>query len=77
MSAYLPISRSRYQERLQERAVSKALDYVLGYVTSNDMTARTVQIRGSQWGYSKGFDQFAPIGPTIVSAESIPDLSVL
>ena len=56
---------------------SKALDYVLGYMTANDVTARTVQSRGSQWGYSKGFDSFAPMGPTIVSAESIPDASVL
>ncbi|KAG0649353.1 Fumarylacetoacetate hydrolase domain-containing [Hyphodiscus hymeniophilus] len=58
-------------------AVSTALGYVLGYMTSNDVTARTVQSRGSQWGYSKGFDQFAPMGPTIVSAESIPDPSML
>lgn len=58
-------------------SVSNALDYVLGYMTSNDVTARVVQTRGSQWGYSKGFDQFAPMGPTIVSAESIPDPSVL
>lgn len=58
-------------------SVGHALDYVLGYMTSNDVTARVVQTRGSQWGYSKGFDQFAPMGPTIVSAESIPDPSVL
>jgi 2-keto-4-pentenoate hydratase/2-oxohepta-3-ene-1,7-dioic acid hydratase in catechol pathway len=58
-------------------SVSKALDYVLGYMTSNGVTARIVQTRGSQWGYSKGFDQFAPMGPTIVSTESIPDPSIL
>ena len=58
-------------------SVARALDYVLGYMTSNDVTARGVQSRGSQWGYSKGFDQFAPMGPTLVSAEAIPDPSVL
>jgi len=58
-------------------SVAKALKYVLGYMTSNDVTARIVQTRGSQWGYSKGFDGFAPMGPTIVSTESIPDPSVL
>ncbi|TVY71368.1 Fumarylacetoacetate hydrolase domain-containing protein 2-like protein [Lachnellula suecica] len=55
----------------------KALNYVLGYMTANDVTARIVQTRGSQWGYSKGFDQFAPMGPTLVSAERIPDPAVL
>jgi 2-keto-4-pentenoate hydratase/2-oxohepta-3-ene-1,7-dioic acid hydratase in catechol pathway len=46
-------------------------------MTSNDVTARIVQTRGSQWGYSKGFDGFALMGLTIVSTESILDLSVL
>ena len=32
---------------------------------------------GSQWGYSKGFDSFCPMGPCIVSTEAIPDVSVL
>jgi len=54
-----------------------ALRYVLGYMTANDVTARGVQSRGSQWGYSKGFDGFAPMGPTLVSAKSLPDPSVL
>ncbi|RDW69998.1 hypothetical protein BP5796_08395 [Coleophoma crateriformis] len=56
---------------------AKALDYVLGYMTANDITARIIQGRGSQWGYSKGFDGFAPMGPCLVSAQAIPDPSVL
>lgn len=58
-------------------SVDSALNYVLGYMTANDVTARIIQTRGSQWGYSKGFDGFAPMGPTIVSSKSIPDPSVL
>jgi 2-keto-4-pentenoate hydratase/2-oxohepta-3-ene-1,7-dioic acid hydratase in catechol pathway len=58
-------------------SVTHALDYVLGYMTANDVTARAVQSRGSQWGYSKGFDGFAPMGPTLVSAHELPDPSVL
>lgn len=56
---------------------NSALEYVLGYMTSNDVTARGMQSRGSQWGYCKGFDDFAPMGPTLVSAASLPDPSVL
>lgn len=57
------------------RNVSKesAMDYVLGYTCSNDVTARVHQFNGAQWGFGKGFDGFAPLGPCIVSAASIPD----
>ncbi|KAF2727220.1 hypothetical protein EJ04DRAFT_570577 [Polyplosphaeria fusca] len=51
----------------------EAINYVLGYACSNDVTARIHQFRGAQWGYGKGFDGFAPLGPCIVAAESIPD----
>lgn len=55
----------------------EAMDYVLGYMTANDVTARKIQGRGSQWGYSKGFDGFCPLGPCLVSKTSVPDPSVL
>lgn len=51
----------------------EAMDYVLGYTCSNDVTARKHQFHGAQWGFGKGFDGFAPMGPCIVSAQSIPD----
>jgi 2-keto-4-pentenoate hydratase/2-oxohepta-3-ene-1,7-dioic acid hydratase in catechol pathway len=50
-----------------------AMAYVLGYACSNDVTARVHQFNGAQWGFGKGFDGFAPLGPCIVSAASIPD----
>jgi 2-keto-4-pentenoate hydratase/2-oxohepta-3-ene-1,7-dioic acid hydratase in catechol pathway len=56
---------------------AEALDYVLGYTVANDLTARDVQKRGSQWSYCKGFDGFCPLGPVLVSAQTIPDPSVL
>ena len=56
---------------------SEALNYVLGYTVANDLTARDVQKRGSQWSYCKGFDGFCPLGPALVSAQSLPDPSVL
>ncbi|KKP06380.1 fumarylacetoacetate hydrolase [Trichoderma harzianum] len=54
-----------------------AMEYVLGYMTANDVTARTHQNEVSQWDRGKGFDGFAPIGPALVSSRVIPDPSVL
>ena len=54
-----------------------AWDHILGYTVANDLTARDVQKRGSQWSYCKSFDRFCPLGPVLVSAEAIPDPSVL
>ncbi|TFB00969.1 Fumarylacetoacetate hydrolase domain-containing protein [Trichoderma ghanense] len=54
-----------------------AMRYVLGYMTANDVTARTHQSEVSQWDRGKGFDGFAPIGPALVSARVVPDPSVL
>ncbi|KFY04327.1 hypothetical protein O988_00851 [Pseudogymnoascus sp. VKM F-3808] len=58
-------------------SAANAMQYVLGYMTANDVTAREIQGRGSQWGYCKGFDGFAPVGPVLVSRRVLPDPSVL
>jgi 2-keto-4-pentenoate hydratase/2-oxohepta-3-ene-1,7-dioic acid hydratase in catechol pathway len=55
----------------------QAMEHVLGYMTANDVTARTHQNEVSQWDRGKGFDGFAPIGPALVSSKIIPDPSVL
>ncbi|KAI0594602.1 fumarylacetoacetate hydrolase [Biscogniauxia sp. FL1348] len=57
--------------------IEDALDYVLGYTCANDVTARKHQFSGAQWGFGKGFDGFAPIGPCLVSAGRVPDPSVI
>lgn len=43
----------------------EALDYVMGYTIGNDVTARDLQQRDSQWTRAKGFDTFCSIGPWI------------
>ncbi|KAL4962697.1 fumarylacetoacetate hydrolase family protein [Aspergillus stella-maris] len=58
-------------------SVDSALEYALGYTVANDLTARCLQGKVSQWGYCKGFDGFCPLGPAIVSAKEIPNPSVL
>src|SRR5215472_6166689 len=52
-----------------------ALDYVFGYTCGNDVSARDWQLRlgGSQWCRGKSFDTFAPIGPCVVTGDSIPN----
>ncbi len=52
-----------------------ALSCVAGYCTGNDFTARDLQNeRGGQWMIGKTPDQFAPIGPYLVTADLIdPD----
>lgn len=51
----------------------KALSYVFGYATGNDLSARGLQLKTSQWPAGKTCDGFAPLGPYIVSADQIPD----
>jgi 2-keto-4-pentenoate hydratase/2-oxohepta-3-ene-1,7-dioic acid hydratase in catechol pathway len=51
----------------------KALDYVGGYTCGNDVSSRDWQLKkgGSQWCRGKSFDTFAPLGPCLVTPDSI------
>ncbi len=40
-------------------------DYIFGYTCLNDVTARDLQKKDTQFTRSKGFDTFCPIGPCI------------
>jgi len=51
----------------------RALDYVFGYTVVNDVTARDLQYRTSQWFKGKSLDGSCPMGPLIVTVEEIPD----
>jgi 2-keto-4-pentenoate hydratase/2-oxohepta-3-ene-1,7-dioic acid hydratase in catechol pathway len=46
---------------------------VLGYTAFNDVSARDFQFADGQWQRGKSCDTFAPMGPTIVTADEIPD----
>jgi len=48
-----------------------ALSYVFGYTVGNDFSARDLQLLTGQWLLGKSCDQFAPLGPCIVTAEGI------
>lgn len=59
----------------QARHITKdeALNYVFGYATGNDFSARDFQTRSLQWTYGKAIDQFAPLGPYVVTADDVPN----
>ena len=48
----------------------QAKEHILGYTVGNDVSARTLQFRGTQWILGKSLDNFAPIGPVIVSPDN-------
>src|SRR5699024_8153299 len=50
-----------------------AFDYVFGYCTTNDLSARDIQKRASQWMTGKTNDGFAPVGPYIVTKDDVHD----
>ncbi len=81
----LPLTKFDYESELvlimgkEARNVSEAdaLDYVFGYACGNDFSARDAQLRVSQWMTGKTPDQFAPLGPWLVTADQIPDPQTL
>ena len=55
-----------------------ALDYVAGYCIVNDVSERAFQHeRGGSWDKGKGCDTFAPIGPWLVTADEMGDVTDL
>jgi 2-keto-4-pentenoate hydratase/2-oxohepta-3-ene-1,7-dioic acid hydratase in catechol pathway len=53
--------------------VEDALEYVLGYCNANDLSARDLQSRTSQWLLGKTLDRFCPVGPYLVTRDEVPD----
>jgi len=53
-------------------AEEEAMDYVAGYVLHNDVSERDFQLRhGGQWVKGKSADNFAPLGPCLVTKDEI------
>ncbi|SNT65435.1 2-keto-4-pentenoate hydratase/2-oxohepta-3-ene-1,7-dioic acid hydratase (catechol pathway) [Asanoa hainanensis] len=70
--------------RVRDVAVEDALDAVAGYLTSNDVSARSVDygfprdtddkmVWFFDWLAGKWLDGFAPLGPWLVTADEVPD----
>ncbi len=54
-----------------------ALDYVAGYTIANDVSARDLQRRTSQFSAGKMVDTFGPLGPALVTKDEIADVGNL
>jgi 2-keto-4-pentenoate hydratase/2-oxohepta-3-ene-1,7-dioic acid hydratase in catechol pathway len=48
---------------------ARAWEYVLGVTCLNDVTARDIQNKETQYTRAKGFDTFAPFGPCILAGD--------
>lgn len=58
-------------------AEADALSYVAGYTVGNDLSARDLQNRTSQWLLGKSLPGFGPVGPVVVTRDEIADPSGL
>ncbi|KAG6934410.1 fumarylacetoacetate hydrolase domain containing 2A [Chelydra serpentina] len=54
---------------------SAAMEHVVGFMVAHDVTARDWQLKrnGNQWILGKTFDTFCPLGPAIVTKDSVTD----
>ncbi len=50
----------------------QAKNYVFGYTIMNDVSARNIQNRHKQWYFGKSMDGFTPMGPCILTVDSVP-----
>lgn len=63
--------------KAQEVTEDEAIDYIAGYTVANDVSARDLQRRTPQFLQGKTLDRSAPMGPHLVTAEEIEDVSNL
>ena len=55
-----------------------AMNYIAGYCLHNDISEREFQLeRGGTWDKGKGCDTFAPLGPTLVTKDEVPEVGNL
>jgi 2-keto-4-pentenoate hydratase/2-oxohepta-3-ene-1,7-dioic acid hydratase in catechol pathway len=54
-----------------------AMSHVYGYTIVNDVTSRRLQGRHQQWFLGKSLDGFCPMGPAIVTADAVTDVTRL
>jgi 2-keto-4-pentenoate hydratase/2-oxohepta-3-ene-1,7-dioic acid hydratase in catechol pathway len=58
-------------------AADDPMSFVFGYTILNDVTSRELQKHHKQWVLGKGIDTFGPMGPAIVTADAIADVTAL
>ncbi len=51
-------------------------EHIFGFTCVNDVTARDLQKKDTQWTRGKGFDSFCPVGPWIIDKLDYQDVQV-
>lgn len=64
-------------KRARRIKAAQAMSFVAGYTILNDVTDRKIQRDDVQFTRGKGFDTFCPVGPAVVTKDSLPDPSNL
>ncbi|MEM7034770.1 MAG: fumarylacetoacetate hydrolase family protein, partial [Chloroflexota bacterium] len=59
--------------RCKQVSEADAPDYVAGYAAANDVSARDLQRRTTQFTAGKMLDTFGPLGPALVTSDELPD----
>jgi acylpyruvate hydrolase len=59
--------------RARNVSLESAVDYIAGYTILNDVSARDLQFSDGQWVRAKSFDTFAPMGPYLVTPDTLRD----
>ncbi len=54
-----------------------AMKHVYGYTIVNDVTSRELQSKHKQWFIGKSIETFCPMGPYLVTADEVPDVTAL
>lgn len=55
----------------------EAMGHIFGYTIINDVTARELQKRHKQWFLGKSIDGYCPMGPALLTADEVPDVTAL
>ncbi|MEU2716296.1 fumarylacetoacetate hydrolase family protein [Streptomyces sp. NPDC007205] len=64
-------------ERAHQVSPAEALSHVAGYSCANDISARDLEFRTSQWTSGKMLATFGPLGPALVTPDEIVDVTDL
>jgi 2-keto-4-pentenoate hydratase/2-oxohepta-3-ene-1,7-dioic acid hydratase in catechol pathway len=62
-------------KRAHKVSKADAFDVIFGYTICNDVTSRELQKHHNQWLIGKSLDTFGPLGPWIVPADQIDDIT--
>lgn len=63
--------------RCRHVSEADALNYVAGLTVLNDITARDLQYRGTQWLAGKSVDSSTPVGPALITLDETGDPQTL